>query len=322
MHRPPAAILFSDPLFLQHRTGRHPECAERLVRVVGRLHQNGLFAECRPGVFEPASTAQIGRVHDADVALLAKQIAEQGGGFLDADTVVSSASFDVARAAAGACIAAVDDVMRGPQSRALCLIRPPGHHATPSQSMGFCLFNNIAIAAQHARDVHGLAKILIIDWDVHHGNGTQDIFFRDGGVSFLSIHRYGHGFYPGTGAADETGSGPGQGCIRNVPLALGISRTDYLEAFKTAVTSLADKIRPELILLSAGFDAHAADPVGSLGLTSEDYVELSRFLIEVAETHASGRLVSCLEGGYNVDALAECVSIHLDELLHFKTASG
>lgn len=312
-------VLFADPLFIRHETGAHPETPRRLVRTTARLEQLGLTAQCRRGAYTPASEEQIGRVHDRAVAARAKSVAEQGGGYLDSDTIVCPASYDVAKAAAGACMAAVDEVIRGPQARALCLVRPPGHHATPTHSMGFCLFNNIAMAAQRARDEHGLTKILIVDWDVHHGNGTQDIFFTDGGVGFLSVHRYGHGFYPGTGADDETGAGRGLGCIRNVPLAFGITRKDYLESFKTAVTRLADAMKPELILVSAGFDAHARDPIGSLGLDSGDFGDMTRFLIDVAIARCGGRLVSCLEGGYNLDALAECVGIHLEELLTYRT---
>jgi acetoin utilization deacetylase AcuC-like enzyme len=314
----PSVILFSDPLFTRHETGAHPETPRRLVRVVARLEQAGLMKICSRGTYVAATEEQIARVHVPLVAARAKAVATQGGGYLDNDTVVCPESFDVAKAAAGACMAAVDQVMRGPQTRALCLVRPPGHHATPTHSMGFCLFNNIALAAARARDEHGLTKILIVDWDVHHGNGTQDIFFADGGVGFLSIHRYGRGFYPGTGAADETGAGRGLGCIRNVPLAFGTSRKDYLESFKTAVTRLADQVKPELVLVSAGFDAHAADPIGSLGLDADDFADMTRFLIDVAATHAGGRLVSCLEGGYNLDALAECVSVHLGELLNHR----
>lgn len=319
MPNSPSVVLFTDPLFLRHETGRHPETSQRLVRVLASLERSGLVAMCRRGKFEPASVEAISRVHDVRVPILAKEVADRGGGYLDADTVVSPASYEVATAAAGACMAAVDAVMNPKPKRALCLIRPPGHHATPQQSMGFCLFNNIAIAAEHARVQHGLSRILIVDWDVHHGNGTQDIFYRDGGIGFLSIHRFGQGFYPGTGAADEIGEGPGKGRICNVALPNGISRTDYREAFKTAITRLADDLKPELVLLSAGFDAHAADPIGSLGLEADDFEDLTRFMIDVAATHASGRLVSCLEGGYNLDALAECVRIHLDEMLHFKT---
>ncbi len=313
-------VLFTDPLFKQHVTGAHPENPKRLIRVVDRLEEEGMVAMCRRGTYRPATPAQIARIHDPAVAPRAEALAASGGGRLDEDTVVCPASYDVAMAAAGACMAAVDDVIRGPQSRALCLVRPPGHHATPTHSMGFCLFNNIALAAQRARDEHGLAKILIVDWDVHHGNGTQDIFFGDGGVGFLSIHRYGNGFYPGTGAADETGTGSGLGCISNVPLARGTSRKVFLEAFKSAVSRLADRLKPELILVSAGFDAHADDPIGALGLATEDFGELTRYMLDVAAMHCGGRLVSCLEGGYNVDALADCVRVHLDELLAYRTS--
>jgi len=221
----------------------------------------------------------------------------------------------VALAAAGACVAAVDAVMHGPDRTALCLVRPPGHHATPTHSMGFCLFNNIALAADHASAAHSLTRILVVDWDVHHGNGTQDIFFADPGVMFFSIHRYGHGFYPGTGAADETGTGPGLGYTVNMPVRYGASRPNYHAAFVSALEKAADKIRPELVLLSAGFDAHRRDPIGSLGLETEDFVALTRLVRQVAETHADGRVVSCLEGGYDLQALAESVQVHLEGLI-------
>jgi acetoin utilization deacetylase AcuC-like enzyme len=181
--------------------------------------------------------------------------------------------------------------------------------------MGFCLFNNVALAAHHARKVHKLTRILIVDWDVHHGNGTQDIFYEDADVFFLSIHRYGGGFYPGTGAADETGRGKGQGYTLNVPLRFGTPRKDYLDAFSKALEKSADGLKPELVLVSAGFDAHAKDPIGSLGLDTEDFTTLTQKVLEVAKTHAKGRLVSCLEGGYNVEMLAESVQTHLEELL-------
>jgi acetoin utilization deacetylase AcuC-like enzyme len=245
----------------------------------------------------------------------AKLLAEHGGGRLDPDTVVSPASFRVALAAAGACSSAVDAVVAGPERRALCLVRPPGHHATPTHSMGFCLFNNVALAAHRARAVHGMNRVLIVDWDVHHGNGTQDAFYEDPAVMFFSAHRYGGGFYPGTGAADETGSGRGLGATLNVPLRYGTSRPDYRAAFTRALEKAADASKPELVLLSAGFDAHARDPVGSLGLEVEDFVWLTRQVLEVARTHAGGRVVSCLEGGYNLEVLAESVQAHLEELL-------
>jgi acetoin utilization deacetylase AcuC-like enzyme len=234
---------------------------------------------------------------------------------LDVDTIVSSKSYEVALAAAGAGVAAVDAVLSGQDKTALCLIRPPGHHATPTHSMGFCLFNNIALAADHARRVHQLDRILILDWDVHHGNGTQDIFYEDQEIFFLSIHRYGAGFYPGTGAADETGSGRGLGYTANVPIRYGTSRKDYFSALKNALDKAADKMKPQLVLVSAGFDAHRKDPIGSLGLETEDFSKLTRMALDVARTHAQGRLVSCLEGGYDLEALAESVQVHLEELL-------
>src|SRR5207302_4925385 len=178
--------------------------------------------------------------------------AEHGGGRIDADTVVSPDSFRVALATAGACAAAVDAVLKGTDRTALCLVRPPGHHATPTRSMGFCLFNNIALAAHHAKTAHQLTKILIVDFDVHHGNGTQDIFYESPEVVFFSIHRYGNGFYPGTGAEDETGRGKGLGHIINAPIRYGAARKEYHARFEKALEKAAEKIRPELVLLSAG----------------------------------------------------------------------
>jgi acetoin utilization deacetylase AcuC-like enzyme len=314
-------LLSTDPLFLHHDTGRHVETADRLRAVMARLEQAGLPARCVPGPCAPLTEQEVLGVHAARLVERVKQVAAGGGGWLDPDTVVSPESFRVGLAAAGACAAAVDAVLAGPQRNALCLVRPPGHHATPARSMGFCLFNNIALAARRARAAHGLERLLIVDWDVHHGNGTQDIFYRDPTVMFLSIHRYGMGFYPGTGAADETGSGPGLGYTRNVPVRYGPGsrgdrvRREYRAALAAALEKAADAVRPELVLVSAGFDAHARDPIGSLGLEVEDFVWLTRQVLDVARTHAAGRLVSCLEGGYNLEVLAEAVQAHLEELL-------
>jgi acetoin utilization deacetylase AcuC-like enzyme len=308
-------LLFSDTVFLRHETGRHVETAARLRSITTRLEASGLIRRCLPGIYHPLSAEAVLAVHDAAVVEAVRHTAQQGGGMLDPDTVVSRDSFQVALAAAGVCVAAVDAVVKGLDTSALCLVRPPGHHATKSRSMGFCLFNNIALAAAHARLAHGLSRILIVDWDVHHGNGTQDIFYADPAVYFLSIHRYGMGFYPGTGAADEMGTGRGLGFTHNVPIRFGTSRQDYHAQFANALAKAADMIKPELVLVSAGFDAHARDPIGSLGLETEDFALLTRQVVEVAKTHAGGRLVSCLEGGYNVDALAESVEAHLCELL-------
>jgi len=311
-------LLYADPLFQEHNTGRHPETARRLASIHAMLERTGLSRRCSAAAFQPVPEYAVMAVHDPVVLARVKEAVGQGGGFLDADTVVSRRSLEVALAAVGACSAAVDAVLQGPDQTALCLVRPPGHHATPDRSMGFCLFNNIALAAQHARTAHGLSKILIVDWDVHHGNGTQDIYFADPTVSFFSIHRYGHGFYPGTGAANETGTGPGLGYTLNMPVRFGTSRPDYRSMFTSALEKAADRIKPELVLLSAGFDAHALDPIGSLGLEVDDFALLTRLVLDVAKTHAHGRLVSCLEGGYSLDALALSVQAHLEELLAFK----
>ena len=243
-------LLYRDPLFLEHETGLHPENANRLRSIQAGLDAAGLTARCTPGTFQPLAEESILRVHVPRVLLGARELCQHGGGRLEADTPVSPRSYDAALAAAGACSAAVDAVLGRQDTTALCLVRPPGHHATPTHSMGFCLFNNIALAARHAIDAHGLARLLIVDWDVHHGNGTQDIFYDDGRVFFLSMHRYGNGFYPGTGAANETGQGPGLGYTRNVPVHFGISRKDFLQQFTVAVEKAADQVRPELVLLS------------------------------------------------------------------------
>ena len=312
-------LLYTDPIFLKHDTGtHHPETSDRLRAITKKLDKAGLIKKCKAGEYKPLTEEAVGKLHGGKMVTAAKQLAEHGGGRLDADTVVSADSFKVGLAAAGACVAAVDAVLRGTDKNALCLVRPPGHHATPTRSMGFCLFNNIALAARQARAAHKLTRVLIVDWDVHHGNGTQDVFFEDPEVVFYSIHRYGNGFYPGTGSDKETGRGKGMGHIFNAPVRFGTSRKDYHGLFTKTLEKAADKIKPELVLVSAGFDAHAKDPIGSLGLEVEDFKALTRQVLDVAKTHAKGRLVSCLEGGYNLEMLAESVQTHLEELLSAK----
>ncbi|HEX4589194.1 MAG TPA: histone deacetylase [Gemmataceae bacterium] len=308
-------VLFTDPIFLNHDTGEHPETAHRLRAISSMLDESGLRGRCQPGTHQPADPSALRTVHAPRLIERVRQTAEAGGGHLDADTVVSPASYSVALAAGGACMAAVDAVLAGPERTSLCLIRPPGHHATPTHSMGFCLFNNVAVAARHARLKHSVNRVLIVDWDVHHGNGTQDIFYEDPTVYFLSIHRYGQGFYPGTGAADDTGAGAGLGTTRNIPIRYGTSRDACRARFVEGLEKAADAIKPELVFVSAGFDAHRLDPIGNLGLEAEDFAQLTRGVLEVSRTHAGGRLVSCLEGGYNWQATANSVRAHLEELL-------
>ncbi|HMP02322.1 MAG TPA: histone deacetylase [Gemmatales bacterium] len=304
-------ILFTDPVFQQHETGSHPETPRRLRAIAEYEGFQRLAARTHVGTIQPAPLAAIERVHTGEVIDQARRVCAAGGGHLDVDTPVCPESFATALAAAGAACAAVDAVVGG--GNALALVRPPGHHATPAQSMGFCLFNNIAVAARHAQVVHGLRRILIVDWDVHHGNGTQDAFYTDGEVHFVSIHRF--PFYPGSGRASETGSGPGLGATRNVPVRFGTSRSEFLAQFQGAIETQTARCQPELVLLSAGFDAHAEDPIGSLGLEVEDFGTMTRQVLDVAAAHSQSRVVSLLEGGYHLLRLAECVTQHLEVLL-------
>jgi acetoin utilization deacetylase AcuC-like enzyme len=308
-----SAILFTDPWFLRHETGRHPECPERLRRIYARLAETHLDQRFDKGTVRAATLDELGRVHDADYIREVEAWAKAGGGQVEADTIVSSDSYEAALRAAGAAVAAVEDVVSGAHRRALCLVRPPGHHALYNAPMGFCLFNNVAVAARHAVEALGLSRVLIVDWDVHHGNGTQDAFYCDGRVHFFSVHRF--PFYPGTGDVNETGTGPGLGAISNLPLRFGTSRREFLEGFQTVLDHAVRHAQPELILISAGFDAHRADPVGSLGLENEDFVELTKLVNACAEQNCGGKIVSLLEGGYNLDVLPESVEAHIEALV-------
>ncbi len=306
-------LLYYDPRFLDHDTGQHPEQPERLRQIIARLERTGLIDQCVRPQWQPASRDRLQLVHESAHIDRVAAAASHGGARLDPDTVVSRASFDVAQLAAGAACDAVDRVLTGEANTALCLVRPPGHHALSERAMGFCLFNNVAVAAAVALEQHNLDRVLIVDWDVHHGNGTQDLFYADGRVGFFSIHRW--PFYPGTGAADETGTADGLGTTRNLPIAFGTQRAAYHDAFRGELEDFAARIRPQLVLVSAGFDSHREDPIGSLGLEVEDFAELTKIVADVAAVHSAGRIVSLLEGGYNPPILAECVETHLRGLL-------
>uniref|UniRef100_A0A7C2JYR8 Histone deacetylase n=1 Tax=Schlesneria paludicola TaxID=360056 RepID=A0A7C2JYR8_9PLAN len=306
-------LLYRDPRFQKHETGRHPESPARLAAIDRVLDARGIAARWIAGTPRPALIDEIARLHGREYIAAVRQFAQQGGGRIEADTVVSPASFDVAQLAAGTVLSAVDAVLTGVDTNAHCLVRPPGHHALPDSAMGFCLFNNVALAAEHALRTHDLERVLIVDWDVHHGNGTQDVFYSRDDVCFFSSHR--DPFYPGTGAADETGAGRGLGWTFNLPVTFGTPRKEFLARFERMLRDAAAKCQPQLVLVSAGFDAHHRDPIGSLGLETEDFAALTEMVLGVANEFCQGRLVSMLEGGYDVDALVDSVAVHVEGLL-------
>jgi acetoin utilization deacetylase AcuC-like enzyme len=307
-------LLYYDPLFLEHHTGaNHPEQPQRLVQIVAHLAATGLDARCTAAQWQPASADALALIHQPAYVARIEAITEKGGGRLDADTTCSPRSYDAALLAAGAVADAVGRVVRGDDRQALCLVRPPGHHALAGTAMGFCLFGNIALGARMATSKLGLDRVLVVDFDVHHGNGTQAIFWDDPQVGFLSIHRW--PFYPGTGDTDETGGTRALGTKVNIPVKFGTPRAEYLAHFQSELERLAAKIRPQLVLVSAGFDAHREDPIGSLELETEDFAQLTRAVLDVAKVHADGKVVSVLEGGYNTQALADSVGVHLATML-------
>jgi acetoin utilization deacetylase AcuC-like enzyme len=301
---PTRAALYRSLRFGDHDNGAHPENAGRLVAIDAALERLDLLRD-RPTIpFASASEEVLARVHDPGYIAGLRDFAARGGGWLDGDTYVGPASFNVATLAAGAGLAAVDAALDGSARRGFVLARPPGHHATPRRGMGFCLFNSIAIAAAHALD-RGLARVLIVDWDVHHGNGTQDAFYETDAVLFISTHQ--SPLYPGTGSVSERGAGRGEGYTINLPLAAGSDDEVYTEVFDQVVLPAARAYRPELVLVSAGFDAHAGDPLANMRLTESGFAALARRVAAVADEHADGRLIAFLEGGYDPVALAASV---------------
>src|SRR5918994_2475532 len=275
--------LFRSLTFREHDTGGPRENADRLVAIETGLERLDLLGG-RPEIpFSAAPDDILARVHDPRYIAGIREFSAQGGGWLDADTAVSSRSVDVAALAAGAGVAAVDAALDSRARRGFVLARPPGHHATPSRGMGFCLFNTVAVAAAHALD-YGLERVLIVDWDVHHGNGTQDAFYETNQVLFCSIHQW--PLYPGTGAASERGNGRGAGYTMNVPLPPGADDDAYTEIFDQVFLPAASAFRPQIVLISAGFDAHASDPLGSMQVTERGFSDLSRRVVRVAEDHA------------------------------------
>jgi acetoin utilization deacetylase AcuC-like enzyme len=303
--------LVSDARMLQHIPGAgHPESAERINAVLKSV-ENLQNLVSLPA--QPAKEEQLLLVHTADYIRLVERETAAGRTALstgDADISVNSAQ--AAKVAAGCAIAAVDAVFAGDVHNAFCAVRPPGHHASQARGMGFCLFNSVAIAARYAQSVYGAEHVLIVDWDVHHGNGTQDVFYEDGSVLFFSTHQ--SPWYPGTGAASETGHGKGQDRIINCPLPAGSGRAQIFEALRERLLPAVQAFSPDLVLLSAGFDSRIDDPLGHFRLTDADFSEMTAMVVDVAEQYCDGRLVSLLEGGYNLQGLAMAAEAHVRAL--------
>jgi acetoin utilization deacetylase AcuC-like enzyme len=302
-----------DPIYLQHDTGEHPENAGRLSAIVSHLEQTGLIEQLAPIEPRPATLEELSLVHHESHIRHIQEVAQSGGGWLDMDTVMSAGSYRAALDAVGGAIEATRAVIEGEVSSAFALLRPPGHHAIPGRAMGFCLFNNIAIAARYALSRHKLERILIVDFDVHHGNGTQEAFNENPQVGYISVHQYPH--YPGTGRIDEMGSGAARGTKVNVPLPGGSGDDEYRQVFARVITPATERFRPQLILVSAGYDAHLADQLATMQVSVAGFAQMTETLKELADKLCEGRLVFCLEGGYDLKALANSVKASFDILL-------
>lgn len=303
-------IAYTDS-FLEHETGAgHPECKERLISIISHLKSKSYFSELVSIPILKSPEDPILKLHTEEYVERIKQIQGKNG-YLDGDTPYSPGTSESAFLAVGAGIGLVDKVLDGEIQNGLALVRPPGHHAEEDHAMGFCLFNNIAIAARHIQS-RGKQKIFILDWDVHHGNGTQNSFYEDDSVFFCSLHQF--PFYPGTGRSSEIGEGKGKGCTLNIPLARGSGIFEYRSAFLNQVIPALEKFVPDFILISSGFDAHKMDPLAGMELPTKAFEEFTHLIKEKAKEFCKGNLVSFLEGGYNVEALAESVEVHLSVL--------
>jgi len=305
--------LVYDPVYLKHDTGNHVENAGRLRAIISHLEKTNLTEQLTPIKARPASVDEISLVHDERYISRVCDEAQEGGGWLDPDTVISSDSYQAAIYAAGGVIAATGAVMDGGVDSAFALVRPPGHHATSRQAMGFCLFNNIAIAAKYALSKYKLERVLIIDFDVHHGNGTQGTFYDNPQVLYASTHEY--PFYPGTGSKEETGEGTAKGTTLNVPLPSGCGDAEYLEVFEQVIAPAARRFNPQLILVSAGYDPHWADNLALMEVSTTGFAEMVKIIKGLADELCNGRLVFTLEGGYQPEALSCSVKATFDVLL-------
>lgn len=307
--------LVHHPIYEKHDTGiGHPETPLRYSAVMDVLREDETFWKSLNEITpEQASKGLVQAAHTPQHFKRVENAFDNGLDRLDADTTISMKSFDAAMYAAGGAVAAVDAVMQGEADNSFVVVRPPGHHATSENAMGFCLFNNVAVAARHAQNAYKeIDRVAIIDWDVHHGNGTQGIFYDDPSVYFFSMHQY--PWYPGTGARGETGHGRGLGSTMNVPVKAKTNAVEHVRMFEAAIEDISRKFRPDMIFISAGFDAHITDPLGQLQLEDEDYRSMTVTLKQWANDSCNGRIVSALEGGYNLKTLGTTIKNHIDEL--------
>ena len=294
-----------DPIFLQHDTGTHPENGSRMTATMALLEECSLLDKLVRIPARAASNDELALAHAPEYVAAVRQSAAAGGGWVDPDTLITPRSYEVAAHVVGGTLNALDAVLRRDIAAAYCLVRPPGHHATPVQAMGFCLFNHVAIAATVAIQKHGLERVAIVDYDVHHGNGTQDAFYEDGRVLYISTHEF--PFYPGTGRAEETGRGDGAGTTINIPMPHESGDEEHRRAFEEVVVPALQRFRPDLILVSAGYDAHFADDIAMQQLSVDGYGALVTMTRAVAEELCGGKLLVAQEGGYHPVALPWCV---------------
>jgi len=303
-----------DERYLEHLSGEgHPESPSRLTKTVEFLEKQAWFKELHSLTPRHAEEEWLVSTHSMDYLNRARKACEDGYSYLDTpDVGISERSFDAALLAAGGALELGDKLIKGDIKNGFALLRPPGHHAETEFAMGFCLINNIAVLARYLQKRHGLEKICILDWDVHHGNGTQHTFEADPSVLFVSLHQF--PFYPGTGSAWETGTGKGEGATLNCPMRGGSADTDYENAFRTVILPKVDSFKPDAVLISAGFDAHYSDPLANINLSTEFYGWMTERMLEAADKHAGGKLLSLLEGGYNLDYLPRCIALHLQKL--------
>jgi len=311
-----ATLLGYDDMFLQHQTGQHPERPARLTSIIETLKQNQLYDKLVPVDQSIDPDPWILQIHSSEYVARLKSSCENGMPFIDSpDSSICPASYEVARRAVAVTLWACDLIVTGVAENGFCPLRPPGHHAEHDRSLGFCLFNNIAIACRYLQRRHGLKKILILDWDVHHGNGTQNTFLRDDSVFYCSMHQHPATLFPGTGWPDEFGEGPGRGYTLNLTMEPGASDQECLELYNDNFLPVAREFRPDFILVSAGFDGHRQDPLAQLNMTEAGFEQLIRQTKELARQYCGGRLLSLLEGGYHLGALANCVKQHIEILM-------